>query len=241
VASFPLASEAAGFATPPALVLSVALALVGSAMVSHSVQDLALNRADLTRSTEEAALAGAEFEAAVDIVRSGVVGPYHWGFTDDAGVVDVAAELESDKLDPQSASTLDDKAFVAFGVQDPAALKSRLAAAAASGQPFLVSDLDAAPLWRACGPSFISPLGLQQSYVFAPRQKPGAGPNPASWHVGEAWRVRVASASGWTEDRIVRFTGDAQRPAAIVVREVSRSGTGWEPCETLMQELFAAD
>jgi hypothetical protein len=228
----------AGYATPAALVFSLALALVCAAMTARSVQYLTLMRADIDRSQQEAALSGAHFEAAAEIVRSRTPGPYRWSFGAETGAMSVTAEPEADKLDLRTASTLPDAILAGFGVTDVAALKSRLAQAADARDAADVAGLDAAPLWRACGPSVASAMGQQDHFAFVGRTAPGPGPNPASWHIGESWRVRVATPEGWSDDRIVRFTGNAQRPAAIVTRTVARGGESGGVCDELLGSLF---
>jgi hypothetical protein len=229
-----------GYATVSALVFSLALALIVSAMTARSLQFLNLAHADLERSRQQAILDGAHFEAAAEIVRSRIAGPYHWGFNSGSGLMDVVAEPEADKLTLQAASALPDSALSALGILDPADFKARVAAAAADPANANVGALDAAPAWRACGASVVSPLGQQQSFTFLPRQKPGDGPNPASWHIGEAWRVHIATLDGWSDDRIVRFTGDAQRPAAVVARVLKKDRDSGGACDDLLGQLFGA-
>jgi hypothetical protein len=230
----------AGYATVSAVVLSLALALMVSAMTARNLQLLALAHADLEHSRQQAILDGAHFEAAAEIVRSRVAGPYHWRFNSGDGLMDVVAEPEADKLSLQAAAALPDSTLSGLGVLDPADFKARLAAAAADPASANVGDLDAAASWRACGASVVSPLGQQQSFAFMARQTPGDGPNPASWHIGEAWRVHIATLDGWSDDRIVRFTGDAQRPAAVVMRVLKKDRDSGGACDDLLGRLFGA-
>jgi hypothetical protein len=216
------------------------MAMIGSAMTVRSVQYLTLTRADIARARHEAALDGGHFEAAAEIIRSGVAGPYHWTLNTDLGLMDVVAEPETDKLSLQAASTLSDADLAGLGIQDPSAFRARTTAEAKAGAAVAIGSLDPAPLWRACGASVISPLGQQQSFVFQARQKPGPSPNPASWHIGEAWRVYVATSDGWSDDRIVRFTGDAQQPAAVVTRNLRKDGDSGGSCDDLLGKLFSA-
>ena len=230
----------AGYATVSAVVFSLALALIVSAMTARSLQLLTLARADLDRSHEQAALDGAQFEAAAEIVRSRIAGPYHWRFNGGDGLMDVVAEPEADKLTLRAASTLPDSALLGLGIIDIVDFRARVTSAAASPANLNIGDLDPAPSWRACGASVVSPLGQQQSFAFMPRQTPGDGPNPASWHIGEAWRVHIATLDGWSDDRIVRFTGDAQRPAAVVVRVLKKDRDSGGACDELLGRLFSA-
>jgi hypothetical protein len=242
VASFrPPRSPEDGYATPAALVLSLALAMVGSAMTARSVHTLRLSKAELERSRQELALDGAHLQAAASMIRSGMPGPYAWSLATDFGSMRVVAEAESDKLSPATAAeALDDDQLAALGVVDPAALRDRLAAIGPEPRDVDIAALDAAQPWRECAPSLISPLGRQDHFTYLARRSPGPGPNPSSWRVGEAWRVRIATSAGWRDDRIVRFTGDARHPVAVVVRRLARGQDRGDQCESLLTGLFGA-
>lgn len=233
-------SDDEGYATPAALVVSLALSLVASSMVVRSVQVLQRAKADLARSETEYALAGAHLQAAAVIVRSGIAGPYHWTATTSVGWVEALAEPEAEKLSLDAASSLDDGLLNRFGVADPARLRLALAEAAATDEAPDIGALDPAPLWRACAASLLSRYGEAQTYTFAPRSEPGMGPKPASWHIGEAWRIRITTAAGWRDDRIVRFTGDARHPAAVVVRRLSRGVGEAGQCDRVLAEVSSA-
>ena len=234
------APDDAGYATPAALVFSLALALVGAAMVGRSVMALRLSRADFERTRAEYDMAGAQLAAAAAVVRSNVTGPYHWTFTTDGGWIDAIAEREADKLSLSAASVIADATLADFGVKDPAALKSRLADAQASnGQVVNLASLDDADLWRACAATMASPFGEQTTFTYQAPSEPGPGPKPASWRIGETWRIRVTTTAGWRDDRIVRFTGDARHPVAVVVRRVSRGEGDGGRCKDLFERLSA--
>lgn len=230
-----------GYATPAALVVCLALSLVGIAMVVRSVAVLRLARSDLEITQVTYALAGAQLEAAAAVVRTSKRGPYHWTFTTDLGWVEAWAEPERDKLSLAAAAELGDEVLSAFGVKDPAQLRAKLKAAD-GGQgvtPADVSELDEAPAWRKCAPSLVSPYGEAKTPALAAYATPstGPGPEPQSWRIGEPWRVAVTTAAGWRDDRIVRFTGDASRPAAVVARRFKRESVDGGQCESLLQSV----
>jgi hypothetical protein len=209
------------------------MALTASALMGRSVMQLRLARADFGRAQAEYILDGAHLAAAATIIRSNRPGPYGWAFTSDVGWVDAVAELEAEKLSLDAASKLNDAEFERFAVQDVATLKDRLAAAAAVTGIVDVAALDEAPLWKLCAHSMMSRFGRQTAFSYRSKSEPGPGPNPASWHIGEEWRVQVTTVTGWRDDRIVRFTGDARHPAAVVMRRVSRGEGDGGKCETL--------
>lgn len=229
-----------GYATPAALVLSLAFATVGVGMTANAARVLQMAKADLERSRFEHVMDGAHLAAAAAVVRSGEAGPFSWTSGSDLGPVLVTAEPEAEKLGLAAAAELDDTVLTALGVTDPAALRARLAAEADAETPVHVADLDAAPRWAECAPSILSPLGRAESATYAPRLEPTNGTRPPAWRIGETWRIRIATTAGWRDDRIVRFTGDARHPAAIVTRRLSRTGGRGGECNEILSELFGA-
>lgn len=228
-----------GYATPAALVVCLSLALVASAMIVRSTAALRLARSDLEMTQTSYALDGAHLAAAAAVVRTAQKGPYHWTFTTDLGWVEAWAEPERDKLGLSNAADLNDEVFMAFGVTDVAAIRQRLRAAASSlgTLPPDIAAMDEAMTWRRCAPSLISLYGEAEALAAATHVVPkaGPGPEPQSWRIGEPWRIAVTTAAGWRDERVVRFTGDASQPVAVVVRRLKHeSGSGGQ-CETVMQ------
>lgn len=224
----------AGYATPAALVLSLALALIGSATVARSAHLLALCRAEFARSREAFAMDGAHLAAAAAIVRSGREGPYAWALPSELGWIDVVAEAEAEKLSLAAAAQLGDEVFLALGVADPELLRTKLAQAAGQDRAPPVASLDSALAWKDCAASFVSPAGERDAFRRVPVKEPGPGPHPVAWHVGQAWRIRVTTPAGWRDERIVRFTGDAERPVAVASRWVRKWGGDKAQCEIVL-------
>jgi len=226
-------SREAGYATPLALVVALALSLVSVAMVTRSTMLLRQARADLDRARAEHALDGAQLEAAASIIRSGAGSAYRWALATDVGWTEVVAESEREKLSLAAAADLPDATLERLGVTDPAGLKVRLTAAAAADR-IDVAALDDALLWRACAPAVMSGLGARQALTWPVYAEPSLGQKDPAWRVGEAWRVRITTSAGWRDDRIVRFTGDARHPVAVVARRLSRSDGGQNRCDAIM-------
>jgi hypothetical protein len=225
----------AGYATPTALVFTLALALVAAVLVQRSVSQLRLARTDLVRAQLEYALDGAQLSAAATVVRSGAGGPYRWPFSTDVGWVEAVAESESDKVGVAAAAQLDANVYRALGVEDVDALKGRLAAVG-GGALLDVGSLDTAPLWRTCAASLVSTFGTKTSITAPSVQQPHMGDLTPAWRVGEVWRLQVTTSTGWRDERIVRFTGDERHPAAVVLRQMSRGQGGQGQCDA----VFAA-
>jgi len=227
-------SRNSGYATPAALVFALAIALIAAALVGRSVAALRLARADMARTQVDYGLDGAHFAAAATIVRSLDEGPFGWSISTDVGWVEVIAESETGKLGVKAASQLPDGVVAAFGVADPAALKAKMAQIDAQDLTAEVAELDPAPLWRACAPRMISAFGTAKAFTYAAPGEPRAERDLPNWRVGEVWRVRGTTATGWRDDRIVRFTGDARHPAATVARRMARSHVGEGTCAEIL-------
>lgn len=225
-----------GYATPAALVLSLALALVVTAMMQRALIQLRQARANLVLAQTEYVLSGAQLAAQTAVIRSEIQGPYHWTFTTDMGWVDARAEPEVEKLSLARAAELSDETLLAFGIADPQGLRAELAAAGADVTN--VGALDGARLWKWCAARMISPFGGASAYAFRPTAEPGHGeiddPEPPSWRIGEVWRIQVSTSTGWRDERLVRFTGDARHPAAVIVRWLSRGEGDGGQCDTLL-------
>ncbi len=237
VVSSPQSTRAGGYATPAALAFSLAIALIAAAVLQRSVSQMTLARADLSLTQVQYALSGAQLTAAAEVVRSTKAPPYHWSFTTDVGFVDAIAEPEASKLSLGAASKLDDATFAAFGVAQPADLRAKLLAAVGGALLDDVGSFDPSDVWRRCARRLISSLGGQTTYTYLSPTEPGLGEKQQSWRIGEAWRIRVTTATGWRDERIVRFTGDAGHPAATVVHTLSRDHGDGAQCETILRAV----
>jgi hypothetical protein len=225
-----------GYATPMALVLSVGLALIVSALVARNVEMLYLSKADLERDRQEFGLDGAHFIAASTIVRHGEPGPFRWTVTTDVGHAEVIAEFEADKIALSAAHQADDE-FEYLHVADAVALKARLTAAGEAAPIASIASLDASPLWQKCADSVFSAYGDKTHLAAVAYHSPGTVASEPAWHIGEAWRVRITTSAGWRDERIVRFTGDPQHPAATVHRDFGRVTGGGDQCEEILMSL----
>ena len=220
-----------GYATASAITVAMAIALTATALTALATAELKGARGGLTRLQAEYALAGDQQAAAVTVLETSKAVRLRWTEAGEAATVEVLAEPELAKVGYKAAAALDDSKLARLGVQDPAALRERLTAELADPEDRRpVAELDAAPLWRACAASLVSRWGAGGALAFAKADKPDG--RRFSWRLAEVWRLRIARPDGWTDDRIVRFTGDPLRPAAVVRRRFSREGEADRQCET---------
>jgi hypothetical protein len=221
----------AGFATPAAAVVSLALAMVATAVTTGGVMQLRLAHADLARAQVESTLDGEQQRGVLVLLGGGPPARFRWASSTGDGV-QMLAEPEAAKLSVGSASGIDDTTLSKLAVTDAEALRSRLKSLSASAQPEDIEAEDFAPLWRACARSLVSPLGSATQTPRLRSQSPKTGLQ--AWRIAEVWRMRATSADGWVDDRLVRFTGDPARPAAIVERRLYRSNGGGDRCDAIL-------
>ena len=228
----------AGYATAGAIAVSMALALTASALGAYATAQLADARSGLKRLQAEYALDGAQQLAAVTLMKTSKLVRFRWSFsTDDGRRVEVLAEPEAAKLGWDMAIKLDEAVLTrTFALTDTPALKNRLKAALAEpAKRTPTQSLDEAPLWQACAPAVFSRYGMGKALVLPKPQAPDQ--QQLSWRMGEVWRVRVASEAGWTDDRVVRLTGNPVHPVAVIESRFFRSGGGEGSCERAIKSV----
>ena len=224
----------AGYVTTVGAALAFVIALGATVLVARSGIELRAARADLRRAQEEYRLDGLHRQAVAALLNAPAAQRLNWRPATPYGPAEVLAESEARKLPLSSADRgLDDVTLAKLGVSAPEGLRERIKAAARPGATALrvVPALDSAPSWRRCALSLISPYGAASRIepLIAGAPIVGAQPN---WRVGELWRIRIV-ALGWSDERIVRLTGDPAAPAATVERVLSRANEEPVSCERL--------
>jgi hypothetical protein len=209
----------------------LALAIMVTAVMVRSGTELHRARSDYERTRAEYALDGAAVSAEIALLQSRPAERYAWSLTNELGTFQVLAEDEGPKLAPANASSLDGEILRRIGVSDPAALQARLTGLAERhATDAEIAAADTAPGWRACGLSLVSPWGAQTAPHLALSVEPDlAGTSP---RLGEVWRIRTTSVQGFTDDRIVRLTGDPTHPAAVVERRLYRTTGKGDTCDS---------
>jgi len=213
--------KAAGYASVAAVAVSLSLAVVVVALMSRSVVALRSARADFARAQAELQLDGEQRRAALAMITNA-------GSSSDA-------QLETAKISLAMAAELDAGALSRFGVRDPARLRAWLRDASAT--PTSPADLiaaDEARIWKACAPTAISAFGQAPALTAPGNESPPSG--GATSRLGQVWRL-TARANGWTDERIVRFTGERQRPAAVIWRRFYRSQKEGDSCAAIFAPI----
>jgi len=203
------------------MLISLALAVGAVAVVSTSETELRSARADFERAEVASALAGGQEEAAVSIFSSAGGGALRWNEEAAGHKLEVLAEPEAMKTSVAAVISMEDRALTPLMLVDADQMRARLrvlSIAQAVGAPLEAAD--ASPIWRVCARSLISPFGLTET--LQPLPQASLLSDASSGHVGEIWRVWVRDSSGWTDDRVVRLTGDNLHPAATLEREFSK-------------------
>jgi hypothetical protein len=214
--------------------ISLILSLIAIAGATRALQALRLARSDLRVTQAQYALEGMQQEIALRLLQDDRMVRFHWSGSMASGTADVLAEPEVSKLGLEAAADIDEALLRRLDVSDTAALRTRLAALTeARDLERQIVMSDAAPLWRACARSIISRYG--QASTFEPVTEREPIGDVAISRASQVWRVRVTLSDGWRDDRLLRFTGIQQRPAATIQRRFSKV-EGDDPCDI----VFAA-
>ena len=224
-----------GYATAAATLLALAIGVTVAAVVASALNELRLERRSFERRQAELALAGAQMRAVSAVLVERTDRRLRWQISEGSDNIEILAEPEAAKLGLAAATDVDIREFDRFGVVDSAQLQGRLVAmSAAKGVgAFDIAAADGAADWRTCAGSMISPYGKSDRLSLHEAATPTASRDV--WRVAQVWRIRATSSKGWTDDRIVRFTGDGENPAAVVERQFSSTGRWGEPCGRLVQ------
>ncbi|HEX7761133.1 MAG TPA: hypothetical protein VF459_16625 [Caulobacteraceae bacterium] len=230
----------AGFATPAAAAISLALALTVAGVMTLAVSALHASRQDLERTQAEYGLAGARLQAAQTLLQSSNLGRTRWTLASDDGPVEAVAEPESSKLSIKAAA--DDASslgqLLSATSQGGAGSALRNLAGEPGGDVDEIAEADPSLIWRLCARSFVSPYGVGQ---VLPSEAPGPPkPGPINWRLGQLWRLRLTDAHGWSDDSVVRFTGSASHPIAVAARRFTHSGLLGKRCDFVAQDAPAA-
>lgn len=204
----------AGFATPAAAVVCLAMATVMSALMLAAAATLRAERSNYHRVQVGYALDAAQSRAAIQILNGRQQGASRWADAGFSTQYEVVAEPELPKLALRRAAKLPDTDFQRWGIASPDRLRAILQqlAAATPQSAHRLWMADPSSLWMMCARTAISPFGAADEL-----KPPAPGPNTgaSAGHEDQIWRVRIASDDGWVDDRIIRFTGSPTRPIVV--------------------------
>lgn len=220
-----------GYASVAAITVSLAIALIVTAMMARAVMDLRLARADFRKTQAEYELDGAQLLAVLRVLSGVADGRLTWTEQLPNGEpVTILAEPEYRKLGLEAGSVLEDAALIGLGVSNPAGVREGLTRLSpATALPDEIVDLDAGRVWRLCAPNALSPWGQATQLTLPPTTAPVAQTELA--RVGQVWRFVATSKDGWSDDRIVRLIGQDDRPSAVIWRRLTRRGKGQQTCD----------
>jgi len=211
--------------------ISLALAVVATAVTATAIGELRLAKSDFTQDSLVVALDGAQQRAAYTMLAAGLSNRLRWVDATPQGPVRVLAEAEAPKMGLFAAPNIDNATLEKLQVKDGGALIERLKAmtqADAIGPRLEAAD--GAPLWRACARSLISAYGDAKAAPILKATAPII--DTSAWHRGDVWRVRVTMA-GWVDDRLVRFVGVALRPTVTIDRRFYGATREANQCDAL--------
>ena len=222
----PSRNREGGFATPAAVVISLALATIAVAYQLSAVAALHASQADYVRAGAELRLDGAQAIAASELSSGQQARDGRWSLELNGVSIQVRAEPEAAKLSYVAAAALNPDVLAQLGASHPGRVQRGLSQLAGDGQasPEQLSGLDGSPAWRACAARVISAYG--QAVAFSA----SAESDSLQARLGQVWRVRVSDGWGWTDTRTARFVGDGSTPVRTIFRRFSRNRSGDPPC-----------
>jgi hypothetical protein len=221
-----------GYATAAFGAIALALAVVATALLAFSNNQLRIARVALRHAERDALLDGALVLAADAVMRESQTARLSWGLDVDGLPVTLLAEPEGFKVSAARPEALGKEAIEALA--GPAPLRAAAASEDLSAARQALAARSDSAAWRACAQSFLSPVSDAEKASLAPPTIPAGG--EINWRVGEVWRI-AAFAKGRSADAIVRFTGDPERPMAVL--DLQR-GAAEAPDATYCHRLVAA-
>lgn len=229
----------AGFATPAAAAICLALATTIAAVMTMAATAQRAAARDLRRTQSEFFLAGARLMVAQTLIGSSNVGRVRWTLSAPGEDLEVVAEPEAAKLSLGQAASRAGPLGAMLSAITPGSLSSTLQGLVA--RPVVsagdIANADASPAWRLCARSLISRDGQATDLPSEPPAQPM--PGPTNWRAGQLWRFRITDPEGWTDDSVVRLTGDSGHPIAVVSRRFTHSGPMGDRCGFIAQNLPA--
>ena len=220
----------AGYATAAAIFICLGLALIVTALTSQSVLTLRRAKSALRQTQIDMAISGAQLRASLSLVQASSAGRIGLSLSTDLGPVAVLAEREQDKVLVDAILSADD--LKQFKLPDPPGTLRKLQALKdQKPSPADIEALASSDVWKLCAPSLISAFGAAKHVQLASPAILDMAPGRSK--LGEVWRLRARMSDGWTDDRTIRFTGNANAPSVIIWRRLIRRTADTGQCESM--------
>lgn len=225
-----------GYATASAAMISLALSIVAVASMYQSRAAFSAARADSQARQRDLDFDSASLEVVATIAKSSGPGPFAWTIAlPNNSALAVRAEPEWQKIGPSEANALTDDVLAKLNVKDAGSLRRAFSdlGSQTKSEAARVARLDESLLWRACAQRYVSVFGTASKIAIQGTTTPEAS-NAIDARIGQVWRIVLKSPSGWTDERYVRFIGDAQRPAATLEAAKHRERKGEDLCPNVV-------
>jgi hypothetical protein len=223
-----------GYATAAFMIIAFGIAGIAATLVVFANAELRAARLSMNRVEERARLEGNLVLAADTVMRESQLAPLFWSRDVDGHKVVFLAEPEAGKASATDPAVLGSEPVTALAADAPlTAEPSRPLLSLRSRRDALVGR-SSNETWRQCAPSYLSPLSSATTISVAPTTAPTGG--AINWRVGEVWRL-VAYSQGRAADALVRFTGDPDKPMAILDMQIA---TTREPDPKVCADRVAA-
>lgn len=214
----------AGFITPVFAALALGLGLVAGAYVLSARTELDAAERASARQVALLLLEGLSNRTAWTLLGEAGTPTLQWTEPSAVGSIVVAAEPEALKLSPLEAGRPNNIRLFSdlLSSKEGEVIATKLSGSLSAKAPDIErGDVVAAssePLWRRCANSIVSPYSRLTAFALPAPRAPAAD-GPADFRPGQMWRLSMVSQRGWWLDRVVRFTGDPQRPIAVVEQD----------------------
>lgn len=200
-----------GYATAAFGAIALALAVIATALLAFSNQQLRIARVALRHAQQDALLDGALVLAADTVMREPQPVRLSWAADVDGTSVQLLAEPEAFKASASHPEFLEKGRLEALSGTVPLQSKAETASLSAARRGLVSQSPGKA--WRTCAQSYLSPLSEGRTAVYSEPASPAR--TAVEWRVGEVWRL-AAFIKGRSADAIVRFTGDPETPMAVL-------------------------
>lgn len=205
-----------GFMTPAFGGVAIALALVAFASARLAQTEEIASRRGWEKTQELYRAEGVATIAAWRVLHMDGAPTLAWTEPTDLRPMAVWAEPEHRKLGLAEIGGQQGRSRLSalLGAQEAERLVSSLGTWSQPPSRLTLRSASPSPAWRACGLTLVSTQSRLTNNALSPVQTPVTA--ALDLRAGEVWRIAISSEGRLVLDRLVRFTGDAQRPVAVL-------------------------